>query len=103
MIHLIPLDVVRVKEQERKGTKMMTALEQAKKKLEEYFSPLNLDLSLDKKCKVMIDFEMDNDKDSSRGGSGNILYQTMPLSFFELEDLADIISDITGFLVYSIC
>lgn len=103
MTHVTPLNAVRAKEQEKKDIKMITALEQVKKKLEEYFSPLNLDLSLDKKCKVMIDFEMDNDKDSSRGGSGNILYQTMPLSFFELEDLADIISDITGFLVYSIC
>ena len=48
-----------------------------------------------------VDFEMDSDRDTAKGGIGN-WYQVEVDASIPLEDLADAISDKTGWLVYQI-
>jgi len=51
------------------------------------------------KITYYVNFEMDNDKDSARGGPGNWDMIEVDPTIPE-EDVADAISDETGFLVY---
>jgi len=51
------------------------------------------------KITYYVNFEMDNDKDSARGGPGNWDMIEVDASIPE-EDVANAISDETGFLVY---
>ena len=51
------------------------------------------------KITYYVNFEMDNDKDSARGGAGNWDMIEVDASIPE-EDVANAISDETGFLVY---
>jgi hypothetical protein len=53
------------------------------------------------KTTYWVDFELDNDRDTAQGGIGN-WYAVEVEGDIPLEDLADAISDQTGWLVFQI-
>ena len=53
------------------------------------------------KITYYVNFEMDNDKDSARGGAGNWDMVEVDASI-DAEDVADAISDEHGWLVFSL-